>query len=141
MITLRWELFTGSFRQYLYDQWFRLLSPHLVALFPSSRVAQNLPFGAEPYLKPSPLTDAIDQPTWSFLATFAVHASVEQQQTLVTVLRDKVLENVISASKGWNAEENARRLANVNLVSTSTILSTIYLISYLVAVLERFRLG
>jgi len=78
-------------------------------------MAATLPFGTEHYLKPSPLTDAIDQPVWNFLATFAVHASLDQQQVLVTVLRDKVLENVISASKGWNAEENTRRLANVNL--------------------------
>lgn len=76
----------------------------------------NVPFGTDLYLNLSPVTDTLDQPIWNFLATFAVHSSMEQQQILVTILRDKVLENVISASKGWNAEENTKRLANVNLV-------------------------
>jgi DNA topoisomerase 2-associated protein PAT1 len=111
--------------QWIYNEWFDVLSPHLVGLFPSTRLAMNLPFGAEPYLKPSALTDAMDLPIWKFLATFSIHASLEQQQVLVTVLRDKVLENLVSASKGWNTEESVRRVANVNQVCFSGIANVV----------------
>lgn len=54
--------------------------------------------------------DAADLPVWNFFASMAVPASVEQQSILVTQLRDKILENVISAHKGWVADESAREL-------------------------------
>lgn len=59
----------------------------------------------------------MDQPVWQFLAALALHASPEQQQILVTSLREKVLENVTSVTKGWvaDAEEGQTKLANVNL--------------------------
>lgn len=62
-------------------------------------------------------TDALDQPVWQFFATYALHSSMEQQQALVTALREKVLENVASAKRGWVAdeEEMVAKLANVNL--------------------------
>jgi len=62
-------------------------------------------------------TDALDQPVWQFLAALALHASNEQQQVLVTTLREKVLENVASANKGWVTDEDERiaKIGNVNL--------------------------
>ena len=47
----------------------------------------------------------------------AVPASMEQQQILVTQLREKVLENVLSVHKGWVADESERnlKLRSVNI--------------------------
>lgn len=92
---------------------YQLLTPHLSELFPSTRLASVLPplgHGNRP-------TDIMDQPVWQFLAALALHASPEQQQILVTSLREKVLENVTSVTKGWvaDAEEGQTKLANVNL--------------------------
>lgn len=87
--------------------------PHFPYLFPSTRLASVLP----PLGHPNRPTDIIDQPVWQFLAALALHASPEQQQILVTALREKVLENVTSVNKGWVADEEERqtKLANVNL--------------------------
>lgn len=96
----------------MFDHLFQLLAPHFLSLFPSTRLAPHLPPGQ---LHAS--TDIIDQPVWQFLAALALHAVVEQHQVLVTALREKVLENVLSANKGWVSDEDERRtkLANVNL--------------------------
>jgi len=97
--------------QSMLDHLYQLLTPHFASLFPSTRLASVMsPIGNGP-------TDIIDQPVWQFLAALALHASPEQQQLLVTALREKVLENVTSANKGWVADEEERRtkLANVNL--------------------------
>lgn len=100
-------------RQLVFDHLFQLLTPHFLYLFPSVRmaVASNIP------LANIPDADHLDQPVWQFLATVALHASVEQQQILVASLRERVLENVASANKGWVADEEQRRvkLANVNI--------------------------
>lgn len=97
----------------MFDHLFQLLSPHLLFLFPSVRqaVSANIPIANVPD------SDHIDQPTWQFLAAVALHSSVEQQQVLVTSLRERVLENVASVGKGWIVDEEQRRLrlANVNL--------------------------
>lgn len=45
--------------------------------------------------------DALDQPVWQMLGSFALHANMQQQQTLVGELRDKVLEGVVAAKQGW----------------------------------------
>lgn len=47
----------------------------------------------------------------------AVPATLEQQSILVTQLREKVLENVLSAHKGWAVDESERnaKLRNVNI--------------------------
>ena len=71
---------------------------------------------SEPYLPPPVVIDALDQPVWNFLATFAVHSSSEEQQIMVTILREKILDTVLSASQEWSAEGGAHRIANVNLV-------------------------
>lgn len=61
--------------------------------------------------------DLADQAVWQFLAALALCASNVQQQHLVTEVREKVLENVVSATKGWVADESERqaKLDNVNL--------------------------
>ncbi|KAG6335732.1 hypothetical protein ID866_3356 [Astraeus odoratus] len=101
--------------QLVFDHLFQLLFPHFDMLFPSTRLA----------LHPSPPTsagvvqhtDLLDQPVWQFLAAVALHASPDQQSTLVAGLREKVLENVASVHKGWitDEEERSTKLANVNL--------------------------
>ncbi|EGO22680.1 topoisomerase II-associated protein [Serpula lacrymans var. lacrymans S7.9] len=105
--------------QLMFDHLFQLVAPHFLALFPSARLASALPLPSHGPAPPSSSlpTDIIDQPIWQFLAALALHASSEQQQILVSTLREKVLENVTSVSKGWVAdeEEGELKLANVNL--------------------------
>jgi DNA topoisomerase 2-associated protein PAT1 len=95
----------------MFDHLFQLLAPHLPALFPSTRIAANSPPG---HVQPA---DHADQPVWQLLAAIALHAVQEQHQVLVTALREKILENVLSVNKGWVASEDERqtKLANVNL--------------------------
>jgi hypothetical protein len=79
-------------------------------------MAMILPREAENYLPPPVIVDALDQPIWNFLATFALHTSSDQQQIMVAILREKILDTVLSANQEWSAEGGARRIANVNLV-------------------------
>ncbi|CUA78151.1 5'-3' exoribonuclease 2 [Cryptococcus neoformans var, neoformans JEC21] [Rhizoctonia solani] len=101
--------------QNVFDTLFRSLAQHLVSLFPSTRYAAAQAFGATPHLPEGP--DVADEPVWQFCAALAVNADMQQQQQLVAELRDKVLENVAGATKGWVADERigALKLANVNL--------------------------
>ncbi|TFY78939.1 hypothetical protein EWM64_g5071 [Hericium alpestre] len=107
--TEQWEL--------MFNHLFQLLHPNLLYLFPSTRL--QIALASLPPTTPVPPLhiDALDQPVWQFLAALALHASNEQQQALVTALREKVLENVASANKGWVADEEERlaKLGNVNL--------------------------
>ena len=98
----------------MYNLLFDMLRPQLHLLFPSVRLALK----ANTNVANVPNADVIDQPIWQFLATLAVHANEEQQQALVAGLREIVLENVATATKGWgdDSEERRRlRLANANL--------------------------
>ncbi|KAI0691472.1 topoisomerase II-associated protein PAT1 [Cerioporus squamosus] len=101
-------------RHMMYNLLFDMIRPHLQLLFPSVRLALL----ANTSFVNVPNADVIDQPVWQFLATLAVHANEEQQQALVAGLREIVLENVATATKGWgnDSEERRRlRLANVNI--------------------------
>jgi DNA topoisomerase 2-associated protein PAT1 len=94
----------------MFDHLFELLTPHYLYVFPSTRLAAS----------DSTPTASLDQPSWQFLAALALHASTEQQQILVTALREKVLESVSSATSGWSGDamtndERSARLSNVNL--------------------------
>lgn len=99
----------------------------LLSLFPSSRLAAALPFGVAQYqsldvLRPG--VDSEDEPVWRFLASMAVCADAEQQQTLVTGVRDKVIENVRSAReisdvKAAQAASGAPERAAMKIVSCS----------------------
>ncbi|KAF5383709.1 hypothetical protein D9615_003665 [Tricholomella constricta] len=108
--------------QLMFDHLFQFLAPHLPSLFPSTRIAANMPHG---HAKPA---DHADQPVWQLLAAIALHAVTEQQHVLVAALREKILENVLSVNKGWVANEDERqtKLANVNLflhaLGTTTVL-------------------
>jgi DNA topoisomerase 2-associated protein PAT1 len=95
----------------MFDHMFQLLSPHLLSLFPSTRIASNVLPGL---VKP---VDHVDQPVWQLLAAVALHAAADQHHILVAALREKILENVLSVNKGWVATEDERqtKLANVNL--------------------------
>lgn len=95
----------------MFDHLFQLLAPHLLLLFPSTRI--HKPESANNQI----LTDVVDQPVWQFLAALALHAVVEQHHILVSTLREKILDNVLSVNKGWVHDEDERqtKLANVNL--------------------------
>ena len=97
----------------MYNLLFDLLRPRLHLLFPSVRI--SLVTGVS--FTQVPNADVLDQPVWEFLSTFALFANEEQQQALVTGLREIVLENVASATKGYADSEESRRLrlANVNI--------------------------
>lgn len=92
---------------------FEILMSHFIALFPSTRILYHV--STEHFLPPSAVIDTLDQPTWNFLATFALHSSSEEQQYMVATLRDKILDTVLSANQQWT-EGGSRRIANVNLV-------------------------
>ena len=106
---------TSCFRQQTYDHLFHLLSDQLLTLFPSTRAAALIPFGTPYYGQAGDVVR--DQPVWQFLAALALHSAPEQQQVLVTRLRDKVMDNVMSATEGWVADETEReaKIGNVNL--------------------------
>jgi DNA topoisomerase 2-associated protein PAT1 len=82
-------------------------------LFPSTRAAAI----AGNNFVPSPSHDIADQQVWQLLAAFALHSNLEQQQILVSTLREKILENVVAVNKGWvgSEEETAMKLANINI--------------------------
>ena len=103
-------------RRLTFNQFFELLVPHLQTIFPSVRLAMNT--GGMPVTE-VPDMDILDHDVWAFLATLSVASVTEQQHILVTSLRDRILESVTSAIKGWsipNEEVRKMRLANVNLV-------------------------
>ncbi|KAI8996589.1 topoisomerase II-associated protein PAT1 [Trametes punicea] len=98
----------------LYNHLFELLGPQLSLLFPSVRLSMlsGVNFTSIPN------SDVIDQPVWQFFASLACSANDSQQQALVTGLRELVLENVTTATKGIGLESEERRrlrLSNVNL--------------------------
>ena len=101
----------SEFRRLMFDHLFQLLAPHLLLLFPSTRIHKSE--SANNQIQ----TDVVDQPVWQFLAALALHAVVEQHHILVSTLREKILDNVLSVNKGWVHDEDERqtKLANVNL--------------------------
>ncbi len=109
-------------RQLMFDHMFEQLTPDFPLLFPSSRiVARGF------HLNQATIAvDIIDRPVWQFLAALALHALPEQQPILVHSLREKVLENVVSAKKGWVSDEQERRakLHNVDLFLSALGLSS-----------------
>ncbi|KAK0188854.1 topoisomerase II-associated protein PAT1 [Armillaria mellea] len=108
--------------QLMFDHMFEQLTPDFPLLFPSSRiVARGF------HLNQATIAvDIIDRPVWQFLAALALHALPEQQPILVHSLREKVLENVVSAKKGWVSDEQERRakLHNVDLFLSALGLSS-----------------
>jgi DNA topoisomerase 2-associated protein PAT1 len=108
---LDFQQFDCEFRRLMFDHLFQLLAPHLLQLFPSTRI--HKPESANNQIQ----TDVVDQPVWQFLAALALHAVVEQHHILVSTLREKILDNVLSVNKGWVHDEDERqtKLANVNL--------------------------
>lgn len=96
----------------MFNHLFDLLSPHMLVLFPSSRIVAPTQGQQQPSLY-----DNADQHVWQFLAAFALHGSLEQHQILVATLREKILENLLAVSRGWftTEEERNTKLGNVNL--------------------------
>lgn len=93
---------------------FSQMQGSMLRFFPSTRMAAALPFGASLYLAGpgnSMLAeaDAEDEAVWTFFAAIAVSADAQQQQALVTELREKVLESVNAVAKKWVSPEIAER--------------------------------
>ena len=44
-------------------------------------------------------------PVWQMLSSMALHANMQQQQTLVGELREKVLEGVVASKQRWGTSE------------------------------------
>lgn len=99
--------------QLVFNTLFHIIAQHLLLLFPSTRAAAIT--GAN--FVPTPQHEVADQQIWQLLAAIALHSSLEQQQHLVTTLREKILENVVSVNRGWagSEEDAAIKLANVNI--------------------------
>ncbi|GAA5899296.1 deadenylation-dependent mRNA-decapping factor PAT1 [Sporobolomyces salmoneus] len=99
---------------------FSILSSSLLTLFPSTRMAASVPFGVAQYQSVDalrPEADFDDEPVWRFLAAVAVCADPDQQQVLVTSVRDKVIEGVKGAKMGRGGPElSAIKIRNVNLL-------------------------
>lgn len=109
-----------------FNHLFDRLSSHLPLLYPSTR---NVPFGPGLYtsgfantIQQETILDAEDEPVWHFLAAMAVCSDMNQQQILVTEVRDKVLENVMKAKNavkqapGAAGEAvSAAKIRNVNV--------------------------
>ena len=99
-------------RQLVFNTLFHIITQHLLLLFPSTRAAAITTTNFVPTLQ----HDFADQQVWQLLAAIALHASLEQQQYLVTTLREKILDNVVSANRDWaGSEDPAIKLANVNI--------------------------
>jgi len=98
----------------MFNHLFDLLAPHMLVLFPSSRISTTPTQGQ---MQQPSLYDNADQHVWQFLAAFALHGSLEQHQVLVATLRDKILDNLLAVSRGWftTEEERDTKLGNVNL--------------------------
>jgi DNA topoisomerase 2-associated protein PAT1 len=98
----------------MFDHLFKSLSVDFNSLFPSTRIAMHT--HADQIAGTSQI-DELDRPIWQFLATLAAHSSPEQHQILVASLREKVLDNVMRAKKGWVADEQERlhKLENVDV--------------------------
>ncbi|KAF7294431.1 PAT1 domain-containing protein [Mycena kentingensis (nom. inval.)] len=110
--------------QSVFDQFFHLLTPHLLQLFPSSRIQVDARHPASVALT----IEIIDQPVWQFLATLALLSRPEQHQILVTSLREKVLDNVRSANSGWVQDEEERSTKLANLRGSRTMLRLLALL-------------
>ncbi|KAJ2721648.1 DNA topoisomerase 2-associated protein pat1 [Coemansia sp. Benny D115] len=90
----------------LYNHLFNSLRGNFATIFPPS----SAPAMGQMV---SPMEDLH---AWQFLATLAIGASVEQQHTLVSEVREKVLEKVLLAKSGQVSIDVAAALtANVNL--------------------------
>ena len=106
-------MLNSSNRQIAFNTLFHTIALHLLLLFPSTRAAAI----AGTNFVPSLQHDRADQQIWQLLAAIALHASLEQQQHLVTTLREKILDNMASINRGWasSEEEVAIKLANVDI--------------------------
>lgn len=104
-----------------FNQLFATLSPHISSLFPSTRMASRVPFGTQLSL------DAEDEAVWNFLAALAVSADSQQQHTLVSEAREKVLENVASSTQK-NVPAETKEL---KLVSSIIIGATVAFLTFL----------
>jgi len=105
----------------VFNTLFNRLSGHLLVLFPSTRAISSLPFGAASYVTAASALrseiDVQDEPVWSFLAAMAVSSDMDQQQALVTGVREKVLECVTMASRKQTSPiAAAAKIKNVNLL-------------------------
>jgi DNA topoisomerase 2-associated protein PAT1 len=96
----------------------QFLFGHLLTLFSSTRTQAHLPAAATYYVRPPIEVEHNDIATWQFLANFGINTTNHQQQLLVTELREKILDSVVSVRKGWITDENLSqaKTRNVNIL-------------------------
>ncbi|KAF5361759.1 hypothetical protein D9756_002510 [Leucocoprinus leucothites] len=103
----------------MFNHLFDLVAPHMLVLFPSSRIVQAPAQGQQQQQQQQQhsVYDNADQYVWQFLAAFALHGSLDQHQVLVAALREKILDNLLAVSRGrfTTEEERNTKLGNVNL--------------------------
>ncbi|KAG2181362.1 hypothetical protein INT43_008945 [Umbelopsis isabellina] len=96
-----------------YQQLYERLNEHFLSLFPPPVI---LPGDNQAINAVHLANNADDTYVWQFLAAIAVGASMEQQHSLVTEVRDRVMEDIVMASSNRLPEEQAaHKIANVNL--------------------------
>ncbi|KAI8576924.1 hypothetical protein K450DRAFT_254253 [Umbelopsis ramanniana AG] len=101
----RWDM--------LYQQLYEKLHDHFLMFFPPPVI---LPGNNQAINAVHLANNADDTYVWQFLAAIAVGASMEQQHSLVTEIRDRVMEDIVMASSNrLPAEQAAHKISNVNL--------------------------
>lgn len=92
-------------RERAFELLFQRLAPVFPTLFPSSTIPPA--FGPNLYAQKTPGgVDGLDMPVWQMLSSMALHANMQQQQTLVGELREKVLENVVASKQRWGTSSS-----------------------------------
>jgi DNA topoisomerase 2-associated protein PAT1 len=100
-----WEMLYQQLYDRLHDQFLTFFPPPVI--LPGNNQAINAVHLAN---------NADDTYVWQFLAAIAVGASMEQQHSLVTEVRDRVMEDIVMASSNrLPAEQAAHKISNVNL--------------------------
>jgi len=96
----------------------QFLFGHLLTLFSSTRTQAHLPAATTYYVRPPIDVELNDIATWQFLANFGINTTNHQQQLLVTELREKILDSVVSGRKGWITDEtlSQAKMRNVNIL-------------------------
>jgi len=102
---IRWDMLYQQLYDKLHDQFLTFFPPPVI--LPGNNQAINAVHLAN---------NADDTYVWQFLAAIAVGASMEQQHSLVTEVRDRVMEDIVmSSSNRLPAEQAAHKISNVNL--------------------------
>lgn len=98
----------------VFDDVFNRILAGVTHLFPLPRYLASLPFGVAPYTRIEVNAfDNEDAAAWQLLAAMAVCAEPQQQQVLVSSVRDQVVDNVKAArDQGTHKDAADRKLVS-----------------------------